>query len=80
MREPRNGSWPLEIDRKYRLANNIALMPGFTMLVTNAARPLGWRLGPLPALLLLVGRSPLRRRALTATRFASPSGAPYCRF
>jgi hypothetical protein len=51
----------------------------FTTSVRSAARPLVWRFVPLPALLLLVGRSPLRRRALPATRLASPSGAPNCR-
>ena len=38
-----------------------------------AARPLAWRFGPLAALLILVGRSPLRLRALPATRLAMPS-------
>jgi hypothetical protein len=51
----------------------------FTTSVTNAARPLVWRFDPLAALLLLVGKSPLRRRALPSTRFSSPSGAPNCR-
>jgi len=47
----------------------------FTTSVISAARPLVWRFGPLAALLLLVGMSPLRRRALPATRLARPSGA-----
>jgi hypothetical protein len=48
----------------------------FTTSLSTAARPLVWRFGPLAALLLLVGSSPLRRRALPATRLASPSGSP----
>jgi hypothetical protein len=51
----------------------------FTTSVSTAARPLVCRFGPLAALLLLVAKSPLRRRALPATRLASPSGAPNSR-
>jgi len=51
----------------------------FTTSMKNAAHPLGWRFGLLAALPLLVGTSPLRRRALPADRLASPSGAPNCR-
>ncbi|WP_394509539.1 hypothetical protein [Roseateles sp. DXS20W] len=54
-------------------------MASFTTSVNNAARPLVWRFAPLAALLLLVGWSPLRRRALPSARLASPSGAPHCR-
>jgi hypothetical protein len=46
--------------------------------MTSAAGPLVWRFKPLTALLLLVGTSPLRRHALPAARFASPSGLPNC--
>jgi hypothetical protein len=42
----------------------------------NAAQPIEPRYGTLTALLLLVGISPLRRRALPAHRIAAHSAAP----
>ncbi|MFG6463173.1 hypothetical protein ACG04Q_16500 [Roseateles sp. DXS20W] len=48
--------------------------------VSSAAGPLARRFGPLAALLLLVGMSPRRRRALPAARLGAPSGLPNCRF
>jgi len=51
-----------------------------TTPVNTAARSLVWRFGPLAVLLLLAGTSPQRRRALPATRLASPSTAPNYRF
>jgi hypothetical protein len=57
----------------------VAAIAAFTTLVTTAARPLVCRFGSLAALLLLAGRSLLRRRALPAPRFGSPSAAPNCR-
>jgi hypothetical protein len=52
----------------------------FTTSVSSAASPLARRFGPLAALLLLVGMSPLRRRALPAARLGAPSGLPNYRF
>jgi hypothetical protein len=78
--EPRNGSWPLAKARQSRPVNTLSVGGHITISVNSAARPLVWRFGPLAALLLLAGTSPLRRRALPAARLASPSGAPNCRF
>ncbi|MCY4753874.1 hypothetical protein [Pelomonas aquatica] len=52
----------------------------FTTSVSSAAGPLARRFGLLAALLLLVGMSPLRRRALPAARLGVPSGLPNRRF
>jgi hypothetical protein len=57
----------------------LGLGAAFTTSVNSAASPLAWRFGLLAALLLLVGSSPLRRRALPAGRFAMPSGLLNCR-
>jgi len=58
----------------------LVLAAMFITLMSGAARPLARRFGPLAALLLLVGTSPLRRRALPAARLDAPSGLPNCRF
>ena len=62
--------------RTIRPTNTGRLAAAFTTSVASAARPLFRRSEPLAALLLLVGMSPLRRRALPAARLARPSGAP----
>ena len=45
----------------------------------NATQPIAPRYGTLAALLLLVGKSPLRRRALPTHRIAAHSAASNCR-
>lgn len=49
-------------------------------LSESATHPLELRCGALGALLLLVGTSPQRRRALPARPIAARSGAFNCRF
>jgi len=48
-------------------------------LSENATQPIEPRYGTLAALLLLVGISPLRRRALPAHPIAAHSGTSHCR-
>ncbi len=45
----------------------------------SATQPIELRYGTLPALLLLVGNSPLRRHALPSHRIAAHSAASNCR-
>jgi hypothetical protein len=45
----------------------------------NATQPIAPRYGTLAALLLLVGKSPLRRSALPSHRIAAHSAASNCR-
>lgn len=55
---------------------HLVYLATFVTSVNSAARSLVWRFDPLAALLLLVGASPLRRRALPSGRLASPSTVP----
>ena len=50
------------------------------LLGDSATHPIEPHYGTLAALLLLVGMSPQRRRALPAHRIAAHSGAPNCGF
>ena len=45
----------------------------------NTTQPIEPRYGTLAALLLLVGKSPLRRSTLPTHRIAAPSAASNCR-
>ena len=45
----------------------------------SATQPVEPRYGTLAALLFLVGKSPLRRRALPSHRITAHSAAPNCR-
>ena len=57
----------------------ISLPARHHFLDENATQPIEPRYGTLAALLLLVGTSPLRRRALPTHRIAAHSAASNCR-
>jgi hypothetical protein len=61
------------------MSSEIALPARHHHLGESATHPIAPRYGTLTALLVLVGKSPLRRRALPPHRIAAHSAASNCR-